>query len=179
MGCIETRRATLLKKRNGPITVKLIPTSLGRSSTAYLTITNEANGMTDTSSDTYATVNHTRSSTNTYYLNVGGFNFDLVPANAVVSEFTIRLKASMTGLSTATAPSLRYDAAITGNASSSITTTPQIITFSGVTRTFDSLRPDARGTTFYIRCPLKRASSGTAGSIYFYGAEIEVTYTLP
>ena len=81
-------------------TIRLIPSAYTLSSTSYLSISNASNMYTNTDSTTYATVNHTRNSTNAYYLYIHGFNFSSVPSNAVVSSFTVKIKASETGLTT-------------------------------------------------------------------------------
>ena len=74
-------------------TIRLTPSDYYLSSTSYLSVSNEDNMYTNTDSDTYATVTNSRTSTTSYYIYVRGFNFDDIPSAAVVSNFTIKLKA--------------------------------------------------------------------------------------
>jgi hypothetical protein len=76
-------------------TIKLTPSSYTRSSTNYVTVTNPGNMYYDTSHTTnYATLQgRTRNSSTAYYAFIGGFNFNSVPSNAVVTGFTVRIRA--------------------------------------------------------------------------------------
>ena len=81
-------------------TIRLVPSTYYLSSSSYLVISSADNAYTNTDSDTYATVTNTRSSTNSYYVYLRGFNFDDVPSNAVVSSFSVKFKARESGVST-------------------------------------------------------------------------------
>ena len=78
-------------------TIRLIPSIYSLSNTNYLSISNASNMYTNIDSTTYATVNHTRTSTTSYYIYVKGFNFDDIPADAIINSATIKVKAKVTG----------------------------------------------------------------------------------
>lgn len=159
------------------ITKTLLPSTYALSNTTYLTIADASNMYTDVTSDTYATITHTRASTSySYYLYLRGFDFGQIPSNANVDSFTIRFKARESGLSTSTTyrPYLiNNTTTITGTADVT-TTTAQTFTFSGVTATWDTIK--GYGSNFGIRMTLRRSASGTTGYLYMYGAELDVSY---
>ena len=78
-------------------TIRLIPSTYYLSNSSYLTVSNASNMYTNTDSTTYATIQNTRSSNSSYYIYIRGFNFDDIPSNAIVSDFTIRLKGNYSG----------------------------------------------------------------------------------
>ena len=78
-------------------TIKLIPSTYYLTSTYYLSVSSADNMYTDCDSTTHATVTNSRSSTTSYYIYLRGFNFDAIPAAAVVTDFTIRLKGNYSG----------------------------------------------------------------------------------
>ena len=73
-------------------TITLKPSQLNNAASQYLTIADQSNMMTDTSSTTYATITNTNASTSNRYIYLKGFDFDSVPSNATVSSFTVKLK---------------------------------------------------------------------------------------
>lgn len=165
-------------------TIRLIPSTYYLSNSSYLSVSNAANMYDDTDSTTYGTFTHTRASTNnTYYAYLRGFNFDDVPSNAEVSGFTIKIKASATGHTTSTSTSYQMSLSngttqigstyASGRLSTSVTT----FTFSEGSLTWETIK--GYGSNFGIRIPLRRASSNTQDVVSVYGAEIEVTYTIP
>ena len=78
-------------------TIRLIPSAYTLSNTSYLSVSNAENMYTDTDSTTYATVNHNRKSTlYSYYIYVKGFNFDDIPADAIINSATVKVKAKVT-----------------------------------------------------------------------------------
>ena len=165
-------------------TMRLTPSTYYLSNSSYLSISNANNMYDNTDSTTYATVTHNRASTNnTYYIYVRGFNFSDIPDNAIVSNFTVKLKASATGHTTSTSSSyymsLYNGTAAIGSttASGRLSTTVTTFTFSEGSLTWDTLK--GYGANFGIRIPLRRASSNTADVVSIYGAEIEVEYTIP
>ena len=82
-------------------TIRLIPSKYAVSNASYVTVTNPNNMYTNTDSNTRASLQNTRNNTsNTYYVYIRGFNFDDVPANAVVFNFTIKLKGYEAYMST-------------------------------------------------------------------------------
>ena len=81
-------------------TARLVPSTYYLSSTSYLSVTNANNMYANTDSTNYATVYNSRTSTSSYYIYLRGFDFDSIPAAAVVSSFTVKLKAYESGVST-------------------------------------------------------------------------------
>lgn len=160
-------------------TMKLTPSTYYLSSTSYLSISNAANMYADTSSDTYATVTNSRTSTSSYYIYLRGFNFSAVPEGAIVSGFTVRLKARESGVSTSTSykPYLANGTTAINGSCDVITTTAATHEFTGISADWDTIV--GYGNDFGIRINCRRASRNTTSYMYIYGAEIEVTYTLP
>lgn len=160
-------------------TMKLIPSSYYLSSSSYLSVSNAANMYADTDSETYATVTNSRASTSSYYIYLRGFNFEDIPAQAVVSGFVIRLKARESGVSTSTSykPYLAHGTSAINGTCDPITTTAQVLEFDGLSADWSDIV--AYGEDFGIRINCRRASRNTTGYMYIYGAEIEVTYTVP
>lgn len=160
-------------------TVKLVASSY--SVTGSVTVTNPDRMYTDVSSTTYATLTHTTSGTTSYYCYIKGFNFSAVPDNANVSSITIRIRGYETGLSTSTsyAPRLYNNTStITGAsaASANFGTSASTITVP-YTGTWATLK--GYGANLGIRVTIRRSNRNTQGYLYIYGAEIEVTYTVP
>lgn len=165
-------------------TIRLVPSTSAVSNSTYASISDASNMYTNTDSTTYGTFTHNRASTNnTYYGYLRGFNFSSVPSEAVVSDFTIKIKASATGHTTSTSSS--YYMSLVNNttqigstsASGRLSTTVTTFTFAEGSLTWDTIV--GYGSNFGIRIPMRRASSNTADIVYVYGAEIEVTYTVP
>ena len=163
-------------------TVKLVASTYSVSNNT-VTVSSADNMYTDTSSTNYATITHTTSGTTSYYCYIKGFNFSAVPSNAEVSSIVIRIKGRESGLSTSTtyAPRLYNNTStITG---ASTATTNFGTTSSGTlitvpyTGTWDTLK--GYGENLGIRVTIRRSSRNTQGYLYLYGAEIEVTYTVP
>ena len=134
-------------------TIKLIPSTYYLSSSTYLRVSNADDMYDNTDSTTYGTVTNSQSGTTTYYIYLRGFNFDDIPSAAVVSGFTVKLKARESGINTSSSYSPKLC-----HGTSQITSTCSAIS-----------------TTASCR----RASRNTTGYMYIYGAEIEVTYTVP
>lgn len=165
-------------------TARLIPSTYYRSNSSYLAVSDASNMYANTDSTTHGTVTHNRASTSsTYYFYLRGFNFDTIPSNAVVSGFSIKIKASATGHTTSTSSSYYMSlyngtsAIASTSASGRLSTSVTTFTFAEGSLTWDTLK--GYGANFGIRIPLRRASSNTADVISIYGAEIEVTYTVP
>lgn len=165
-------------------TIRLVPSAYYLSNSQYLLVSNVANMYTDTDSNTSGTFTHNRASTsNTYYAYLRGFNFDDVPSNAEVTGFTIKLKAYATGHTTSSSTS--YQMSLSNGttqigstyADGRLSTSEQTFTFSKGSLTWETLKN--YGDNFSIRIPLRRASSSTQDVVHVYGAEIEVTYTVP
>lgn len=165
-------------------TMRLVPSTYYLSNSSYLAVSNAANMYDDTDSTTAGTFTHNRASTsNTYYAYLRGFNFDDLPSNAEVTGFAIKLKASATGHTTSTSTSYQMSLANgttqigSTYASGRLSTSVQTFTFAEGSLTWETIKN--YGSNFGIRIPLRRASSNTADVVSVYGAEIEVTYTVP
>ena len=160
-------------------TARLTPSTYYLSSSSYLSVTNADNMYDNTDSDSYGQVYNSRSSTTSYYIYLRGFDFDTIPAAAVVSSFTVSLKARQSGVSTSTSyqPHLANGTSAINGSCTPITTTASVHEFTGVSANWDTLK--GYGSNFGIRINCRRASRNTAAYMYIYGAEIEVTYTVP
>lgn len=161
--------------------IRLIPSTYAVSNTSYLSVSNASNMYTNTDSTTYATVTNTNASTSSRYLYIRGFNFTDIPSGAVISSFTVKLKGYEQGLSTNTsyAPRLANGTSALSNttASSTLTSSTHIITIPTGALTWDQITD--YGSNFTIMVYVRRSSRNTTGYAYIYGAEIEVTYTIP
>lgn len=165
-------------------TIRLIPSASAVSSGSYASISDASNMYTNTDSTTHGTFTHNRASTNnTYYGYLRGFNFDDVPSNAVVSSFTVKIKASATGHTTSTSSNYymtlcNNTTSISGTmASGRLSTSTTTFTFNHSTLDWGTI--NGYGSNFGIRVPMRRASSNTADVVSVYGAEILVEYTVP
>lgn len=160
-------------------TVKLTPSTYYLSSSSYLSVSNASNMYDDTDSDAYATVTNSRASTSSYYIYLRGFDFSQVPDGAIVSGFTVRLKARESGVSTSTSykPYLADGTSAINGTCDVITTTAAVHTFTGISADWETL--SGYGSDLGIRINCRRASRNTTSYVYIYGAEIEVTYSLP
>lgn len=165
-------------------TIRLVPSTSAVSNSSYASISDASNMYTNTDSTTHGTFTHNRASTsNTYYGYLRGFNFSAVPDNAIVSSWTVKIKASATGHTTSTSSS--YYMGLVNNttqigstsASGRLSTTVTTFTFAEGSLDWDTIK--GYGSNFGIRIPMRRASSNTADVVSVYGAEIEVTYTVP
>ena len=160
-------------------TMRLIPSTYYLSSSSYLSVSNANNMYNNTDNTTYATVYNSRTSTTSYYIYLRGFNFDDIPSSAVVSDFTVKLKAYESGVSTSSSyqPYLANGTSAINGSCSAITTTVSVKEFTGISADWDTIK--GYGSNFGIRINCRRASRNTAAYMYIYGAEIEVTYTVP
>ena len=160
-------------------TIRLVPSTYYLSNSSYLSVSNASNMYNNTDNGTYATVTNSRTSTSSYYIYLRGFNFDDIPSAAIVSSFTIKLKARESGVSTSSSykPYLADGTSAINGSCDAITTTATTHTFTGLTSDWNDIK--AMGSDFGIRINCRRASRNTTGYVYIYGAEIEVTYTLP
>lgn len=159
-------------------TATLIPSTYYVSS-SYLSLSNEDNMYTDISSTTYATLTNTNASTNYYYFYLRGFNIGDIPSGAEVSSFTVKIRGRASG-SYNSAMYLCHGTTTVSNAtatqfpnSSSATTR----TFANGALTWEDIV--GYGDTFGIRVNCRRNAKNTQSYYYIYGAEIDVTYTVP
>lgn len=160
-------------------TIRLIPSTYYLSSSSYLSVSNANNMYNNTDNTTYATITNSRSSTSSYYIYLRGFNFDDIPSTAIVSDFTIKLKARQSGVSTSTSykPYLANDTSTINGTCDVITTTATTYDFTGLSTDWDTIKE--YGSNFGICINCRRASRNTTSYVYIYGAEIEVEYTIP
>lgn len=159
-------------------TIRLIPStySLSSTNTSYISISNASNMYTNIDSTTYATVNHNRTSTTSYYIYVKGFNFDDIPADAIINSATVKVKAKVTSAGSYAPALYNNTTSLNQNLSGNIGTT---ITTSTVDITSNWETYKGYGNNFGIRLRLNRSSRNTASSMNIYGAEILVDYTVP
>lgn len=162
-------------------TIRLIPSTYAVSSTQYLSVSNASNMYHNTDNTTYATITNTNASTSSRYLYLRGFNFDDVPSAAVINSFTVKIKGYESGLATSTsyAPRLANGTSALSNttASSNFGTSTTTITIPTGALTWEQIVN--YGSNFTIMVYVRRNSRNTTGYFYCYGAEIEVTYTVP
>lgn len=158
-------------------TMTLHPTQLNNAASSYLTITDQNNMYTDTSSTTYTTIQNTNTSTSNRYIYLKGFNFDDLPTGAEVSSFTVKIKGYYSGGSQQTLYLCNNTTTQTGATATGFTTSTQTRTFSNGSLDWDTI--SGWGDDFSIRINCRRGNRNTIGYYYIYGAEIEVTYTLP
>ena len=164
-------------------TIRLVPSTYYRNNSSYVSVTNANNMYTNTDSTTYASVQNTRNSTsNTYYCYLRGFNFSDIPSDAEVTGFTIKIKANESYMSTSSSYRMSLYNGTTSisntTVTSSLSTSVQTFTFPiPSTLTWETIK--GYGANFGIRIPLRRSSTSYNSYVYVYGAEIEVTYTVP
>ena len=162
---------------------RLVPSTYYVNNSSYVSVANASNMYTNTDSTTYASVQNTRNSTsNTYYCYLRGFDFSSIPSDAIVSSFTVKVKASESYMSTSSSyrMSLYNNTTAISNTTvtSSLSTTANTFTFPiPSSLTWETLK--GYGSNFGIRIPLRRSSTSYSPYVYVYGAEIEVTYTVP
>lgn len=160
-------------------TMRLVPSTYYLSSSSYLSVSNASSMYDNTDSTDYGTVTNRQSGTTTYYIYLRGFNFEDIPAQANVTSWTVKLKARESGINTSSsyAPKLCHDTSQITSTCSAITSTAAVHEFTNVGADWEDIV--AYGDNFGIRINCRRASRNTTGYMYIYGAEIEVTYTVP
>lgn len=166
-------------------TIRLVPSAYTRSSTSRVTVTNDANMYYNTDhTANYATLRGRNSSSRIYYCFIHGFDFSQVPANAIVSSFSVKIRCyrssnqrtgSTYDLRLASSPSSSSVISDT-TTSTAIDTTASVITIPTGNLTWDTLKN--YGTNFSIDVVLA-SNANSYPYVYVYGAEIEVTYSLP
>lgn len=158
-------------------TITLVPSQVNNAASQYLTIADQSNMFTNTTSTTYATITNTTASTSNRYIYLKGFDFDSVPTGAEVSAFTVKLKGYYTGGSQQTLYLCNGTTTQTGATATGLTTSTQTRTFSNGSLTYSQI--SGWGDDFGIRINCRRGSRNQTGYYYIYGAEIDVEYTLP
>ena len=159
-------------------TATLIPSSYYVSS-SYLTVADVENMYDDISSTTYGTVTNTNKSTSYYYFYLRGFDFSQIPENAEVSSFTVKIRGRASGAYNASLY-LCHDTTTISRATATQlpnSTTVTTRTFANGSLTWANIV--SYGSNFGIRINCRRNSRNTTSYYYIYGAEIDVTYTVP
>ena len=159
-------------------TATLTPSAFSLSST-YLSMSNEENMYTPVSSTTYATLTNTNASTSNYYCYINGFNISDIPANAEVSSFTVKLRGRASGAYNSAMYLCHGTSTITGATATQIPnlSTAATRTFANGSLTWADIA--GYGSNFGIRINCRRKAKNTQSYYYIYGAEIDVTYTVP
>lgn len=160
-------------------TATLTPSSYYVSS-AYLTVADESNMYHDVTNTTYTTITNTDASTSYYYFYLRGFDFSTIPANAEVSSFSVKIRGRASGaynakMYLAHGTTTITDASATALPNSSTVTTrtftiPDTLTWEDIA---------GYGSNFGIRINGRRNAKNTTAWWRVYGAEIDVTYTVP
>ena len=167
-------------------TIRLIPSAYTRSSANRVTVTNETNmyNNTDHTANYCSIRGRNSSSSGPYYAFIHGFNINDVPLDAIVSNITVKIRCYKNSY-LATGSSYRLRLASTPASASEInntTMTEDVETTAAVyTIPIGSLSwEDIKryGSDFSIEVPLMSTASSYP-YLYVYGAEIEVTYTVP
>ena len=167
-------------------TARLIPSSYSRSSTNRVTVTDPSNMYMNTDdTESYCTLRgRNQNSSTAYYAFIGGFNFGSIPSNAKVSAFTVKIRCyRSSNQRTGTNYYLRLCSSASNNSvisgtttSTNIGTTASVITIPTGDLTWSML--SGYGSDFCIEVPLS-SNSSSYPYVYVYGAEIDVTYSLP
>lgn len=162
-------------------TVRLVPSAYAVSSASYLSVADATNMYNNTDNDTYATITNTYASTTSRYLYLRGFNFGAIPVDATVTGFTVKIKGYEYRLATSTsyAPRLANGTSALGNttATENFGTSVNTITIPTGELTWQQIVN--YGSDFTILVYVRRSNKNQTGYFYCYGAEIEVTYTVP
>ena len=159
-------------------TIRLIPSTYYLTNSSYLSVSNASNMYHNTDNTTYTTITNSRTSTNSYYIYIRGFNFDAVPDEAIVSNISIKIKAYHSGGNTSTI--YAYDGTTQISAAGSTTalsTSASVKTFTNTTIDWDTLK--SYGDDFGIKINCRRSNRNTTSYVYVYGVEILVDYTVP
>lgn len=160
-------------------TATLIPSSCYASSTV-LSLTNEENMYTDITSTTYATLTNTEKSTSYYYFYIRGFNFSSIPSNAEVSSFTIKIRGRASGAYNSAMYLAHGTSTISGATATQFPNSSSVSTRTfTIPNTLTWATVSGYGSNFGIRINCRRNAKNTQSYYYIYGAEIDVTYTVP
>jgi len=158
---------------------RLTPSTYYLSSTTYLRVSDESSMYDNTDSTDYGTVTNSQTGTTSYYIYLRGFDFDSIPANAIINSWRVLLKARESGISTSSSysPKLCHGTSQITSTCSYISTTATVHEFTSVGADWEDLV--GYGDDFGIRINCRRSNRNTTGYMYIYGAEIEVDYTVP
>lgn len=168
-------------------TVRLVASECTVSDSSKVTVTNE-NYLYENTDNTsgYATVQGPNNYTE-YYFFLHGFNFSDVPENAIVSSFTVKIKGYRNNNNVSSSNYLRTAPSNSSSSDYISISSSNVISFNlGTSQqtltlpTYDTTwRQLANCDDFSIQLGVRSNSASSAACVYIYGAEIEVTYTLP
>lgn len=165
--------------------IRLIPSAYTRSNTSRVTVTNETNMYNNTDhTANYCSIRGRNNTSNTYYCFIHGFNIGDVPSDAIVSNISVKIRCYKNDY-LATGSAYRLRLASTPSSSSAINnttmtedieTTATVYTIPIGSLSWEDIK--SYGSNFSIEVPLMSIASSYP-YLYVYGAEIEVTYTIP
>ena len=136
--------------------------------------------FTDTSSTTYGTIYNMYQSTSNRYVYLKGFDFSSVPSDAVISSWIVRIKGYYTNGYSSTMYLCNNTTIQSDSIATSFNSSANTREFSNGTLTWDQIKAfGTNGADFGIRINCRRSNRNTQATYYIYGAEIEVTYTIP
>lgn len=141
----------------------LIPSS---NSNTGGTVTNAANGQTNSASDTYATFEMARNSSGEL---VYAFDLSSIPSNAIITSISGNVKATITSTATAV-KTKKFEARMDGTMFAQrvlTSTTAYVYNFS---ESLNTSKPTTLQLAICLEC------GNTTVSVYFYGADFTITY---
>lgn len=160
-------------------TARLIASA--NSVTSNVTITGASNMYANIDSDSTASITCSSKDTSAHYFYLNGFNLTSIPNTATVSSFTVKVRGYESSLSTSTTSTylcclVNGTSAISGTtASENWSSSAKTITIPTGSLTWSQIY--GYGSDFGIRLCYRRSNKNQQGTLYIYGAEIEVTYT--
>lgn len=160
------------------MTTKVLLPNTYSVSSSKLTVADENNMYTNTSSTTYGTVTNTNNSTSYYYFYLKGFNVTSIPRNAEISSLSIKIRGNFSGGYVASLYLSHGTTTISNATASSFSSSLRTKTFT-IPNTLTWSQIYDWGDEFGIRINCRRNKKNTTGYWYVYGAEIDVTYTEP
>ena len=134
---------------------------------------------TDVSSTSYGRVTNTNASTSYYYFYLRGFNISDIPADAVVSSFTVKIRGRASGAYNSAMYLAHGTTTISGATATQLPNSSSVTTRTFANGSLTWAQIVGYGDTFGIRVNCRRNAKNTQSYYYIYGAEIDVTYTVP
>lgn len=159
-------------------TAKLTPSSYYVTS-SYLTLLDETNMYDDISSTDYSTLTNTSVSTSYFYFYLRGFNISDIPRNAIVSSFTVKIRGRASGAYNSVMYLAHGTTTISGATATQFPNSTSVATRTFANGNLTWADIVSYGADFGIRVNCRRNAKNTQSYYYIYGAEIDVTYTIP
>lgn len=161
-------------------TARLVASAYSTSATS-VSVSSASNMYTDTDSTNYADCTHSNNNTTAYYVYLKGFNIGSIPSNAVVSAFEVKIKGYESRLSTSSsyAPALCNNTSVISGTTASTSFGSSTTTITIPTGSLKWADIVSYGANFGIRIAIRRSNKNQQGHAYIYGAEIDVTYSIP